>query len=316
MQLIDILDHLRASASMPHSFVELRNRILDLTNDRRRLWEMYMLARHYQSDHNDECEGPAREYNTLIRQLVSDSPLDTLLSAPERERRIVYRTVNSVTATLKVHWVPDEILGCLIQLSQKYPTKLRYGICSELGYYDDVYENTVITTLAREWELYSGNPAYPIPSPSRGLKPKQAYARLERWVGQYGELRQTFLRHMIRKIESDPGCIALTNCVFQHQVHTNVAEVYIPNLGALRPKIQELLTIAEHQCRSVESVMQDDESRWSDVDAAFRLIWKPFSNPTNWYRSIEAVEFDETPSHRRVQKAVRKWINLQTAVTV
>lgn len=59
------------------------------------------------------------------------------------------------------------------------------------------------TEVFREWAFFSGDTRYPVQSTSHLMTPKQAYSRLPRWGGEYGEDRMLLAHFLVYRLRED-----------------------------------------------------------------------------------------------------------------
>lgn len=121
---------------------------------------------------------------------------------------------------------PAQVLSALKTIQVK-PRKPQYGICNNLDWqltielgdtlvHEYCLANgepayCLINELSKKWPKFSGIPSYPVPVPD-SLKPHYARegipceaiydSQLNKWEGEYGELRRELLQFLIEELEN------------------------------------------------------------------------------------------------------------------
>lgn len=87
--------------------------------------------------------------------------------------------------------------GRLLEIKEFPIREDRYGICGMV----DADLSPIIGVIWKNWEHYSGNESFPVPSTA--MSPAIAYFQCKRWSkrSQYGQMRYKLLDYLIEQVE-------------------------------------------------------------------------------------------------------------------
>ena len=96
------------------------------------------------------------------------------------------------------------VLEALIKVKGVEIEDVQFGICANTRYIVDdgsYVAYNVIEYLSPKWPKYSGDIAYPVPSPNGKETPMYAYNYSDNlWTGEYGQLRYELLDFLIEEL--------------------------------------------------------------------------------------------------------------------
>lgn len=90
----------------------------------------------------------------------------------------------------------ENLRNILLVRRDSYTHPKAYGICKRI----DEDQRLICERIWVNWEHYSGNPVFPVPS---GNMPHIAYFKYKRWSkkSKYGQMRYKLLDYLIEQLE-------------------------------------------------------------------------------------------------------------------
>lgn len=117
----------------------------------------------------------------------------------EHRKRVWASDVNISSHPAQVEGLRLKVARIVEMIEDETIRESGEGLC---GIFHDVGIKLNMVVF-REWAFFSGDIRYPVPSSTRTLTARNAYRRLPRWGGEYGEDRMRLAHFLVYRLRED-----------------------------------------------------------------------------------------------------------------